>query len=124
MRLTRQLALASYLALLALIVAWEVLLAPVTPLPRAFWAALKTVPLLLLMVALLRGSARAYVFAALLVLLYFCEGVAVGYSAARKGSAPEFLYACAEVMLALIFIGSASFYARFTLRKANARSPV
>jgi uncharacterized membrane protein len=123
MRLSRRLALAAYIALLLLVLGWELLAAPATPLPRAFWAGVKTVPLLVPVYWLVRGGARAHVLAALLVLLYFCDGIATAYLAARAGTAHALGYAAAEIAAALSFIGAATFYARFRLRAPSARDP-
>jgi uncharacterized membrane protein len=117
----RTLAAASYLGLLALLIAWEAWLAPPTPVPRAFWMALKLVPLLLALYPLLRGSARAHVLTALLVLLYFSEGVAVAYTEGRREAWSGVMYGLAEVALAVAFIVSATFYARLSGRALPAR---
>lgn len=115
------LAIASYLGLLALVVAWEAWLAPPTPVPRAFWLGLKALPLLVPLYPLLRGSARAQVLAALLVLLYFSEGVAVTYAESRRENWPGAAYGLAEIILAVLFIVSATFYARVNARLLPAR---
>lgn len=108
----RWVALAAYVALVALVIAWEGWMAPATPVPRAFWIGLKTLPLALPLPWLLRDSPRAHVLAALLLLLYFCEGVAVAYGAAKSGDARALAYAVAEVAVSMLFIVTASLYAR------------
>lgn len=112
----------SYLGLLALVMLWEAWLAPATPVPRAFWLGLKTLPLLVPLYPVLRGSARAHVLAALLVLLYFSEGVAAAYSEGRRGDWGGTAYGLAEIVLAVVFIVSATFYARAANRFAVAEN--
>jgi uncharacterized membrane protein len=120
---TRRLALCAYGALLILILGWEAWAAPTTPVSRLFWLAIKLVPLLVPLPALWRGSARAHVLSALLVLLYFCEGTATAYGAWRSGSSAALGYATLEIVMSLAFIATASFYARFKWRRENARAP-
>lgn len=116
----RTVAAASYLGLLALVVLWEAWLAPPTPVPRAFWLGLKTLPLLVPLYPVLRGSARAHVLASLLVLLYFSEGVAVAYSEGRRGDWSGVAYGFGEIVLAVAFIVSATFHARAAAKSTTA----
>jgi len=108
----RALAAASYLGLLALVIVWEGWLAPPTPVPRAFWMGLKALPLLVPLYPLLRGGGRAHVLSALLVLLYFSEGVAVAYTDGRREAWGGVTYGLTQTALAVAFIVSATFYAR------------
>ena len=112
----RRTALAAYFALLLLLIAWEVWWAEPTPLPRTFWVALKISPLIIPLVWLWRGSARAYVLSSLLLLIYFCEGVTAVYGACVAGNAAGLLYGIAETLLAIVAIVAASVYARFVFR--------
>jgi uncharacterized membrane protein len=73
---------AAILALVALLVLWETWLAPLRP--GGSWLALKAVPLALVVPGLLRGVPRARNVAALLVLLYFTEGVVRAVSEAGR----------------------------------------
>ncbi|MBI3897799.1 MAG: DUF2069 domain-containing protein [Gammaproteobacteria bacterium] len=118
MTLHRRLAFSSYLGLLAIVIAWELLAAPATPLPRLFWVGVKALPLLLPLYWLARASAYAHVLAALLVLLYFCDGVALLYGGIKVGGPAALGFGAAEIAAALAFIASSSFYARFSLRAA------
>lgn len=120
---TRRLALSHYIALLMVVLWWEAWAAPPTPVSRLFWLAIKLLPLLIPLPALWRGSARAHVLAALLVMLYFCDGVATAYGAARTGNSASLGYATLEIILTVAFIATASFYARFNWRRENARAP-
>lgn len=119
---TRWIALAAYVALLALVFVWEAWAAPATPLPRAFWLGLKLIPLAAPLPWLARGGARAHVLAALILLLYFCEGVVLAYTAAKTGAGGELAYAAAEIALVLLFIAAASVYARANFREQHPRA--
>lgn len=115
----RVIALGAYVALLVLVVLWEGWIAPPTPLARVFWIVLKTFPLALLLPWLWGGRARAYVFAALLLLLYFCDGIALTYHALRSDNRPMLGFGLIEIALAFIFIVSAPWYARFSFRASS-----
>ena len=118
--LLRGLTLALYLALLLLIAVWEAEYAPPGLVPRPAWLVLKLAPLLALGYGLWRGSARAHVIAALVVLLYFIEGVVLGFGGVRGlESTATVWYALAEIALALGFFVCASLYARVTARAAD-----
>lgn len=119
---TRRLALFNYAALLVVVLWWEAWAAPATPVSRVFWLVIKLLPLLVPLPALWRGSARAYVLAALLVMLYFCDGIATAYGAWRSGSGASLGYAALEIITAVTFIATASFYARFRWRRENVRA--
>lgn len=116
----RRVGLLAYAALLASVVWWEAWAAPATPVSRFFWLGIKLVPLLVPLPALWRGSARAHVLAALLVLLYFCDGIALAYSSVKVGNPAALGYAVLEIAAAVTFVAAGSFYARFTLRRASA----
>lgn len=111
----RRTALAAYIALLLLLVIWEVSWAEPTPLPRTFWVFLKVSPLVIPLAWLWRGTARAYVLSSLLLLIYFCEGVTAVYGASVAGKVAGLLYGTAETLLAMVAIVAASIYARFVL---------
>lgn len=117
----RWIALAAYVTLIALVFVWEAWAAPATPVPRAFWVGLKMLPLAVPLPWLLRGSARAHVLAALLLLLYFCEGVATAYNAVESGDIRAFAYAAAEIAVSVLFIVAAAVYARANLAGARPR---
>lgn len=104
----------SYLALLALSVLWEGWLAPAARLLPGFWLTLKAVPLLLPLFGVLHGRPKAHVWAELLVLLYFMEGLIVAYlhrNDALTASSP-LPYAGLEILLCLTFIVSSAYYVR------------
>ena len=115
----RRATLTLYLALLALVGVWESWFAPAGILPRGAWLAIKLAPLIAVLVGVWRGSARAHVIAALIVMLYFIEGVVLAFGGARGLEAPAtFAYALAEIVLTLAFFVCASLYARRAGRKA------
>lgn len=104
----------SYLALLALSVLWEGWLAPAARVPPGFWLTLKAVLLLLPLFGVLHGRPKAHVWAELLVLLYFMEGLIVVYlyrhdTLAANSPLP---YAGLEILLCLAFILSSAYYVR------------
>ena len=65
-------AIAAWIALIVLALAWELALAPLRP--GGSWLALKVVPLLLPLPALLRGSAYAMQVALFVVMIYLLRG--------------------------------------------------
>lgn len=116
----RYVTFALYLALIALIAAWEAKYAPAGIVPRPAWLAIKLTPLLALGYGLWRGGPRAHVIAALVALLYFIEGVVLGFGGAKGLESPATAwYALAETALALGFFVCASLYARVTARAAD-----
>jgi uncharacterized membrane protein len=122
-RLARWTAFAAYVALLLLVFLWEAWWASSTPLPRAFWIAVKVTPLIVPLPGLWRKSARAHVLASLLLLIYFCEGVAAVYSAARvSGNAMTIWYGSAEIILVVLAITAACVFARFAFKSPPSRT--
>ncbi len=115
----RRTTLALYLALLVLVAVWESWFAPAGILPRGAWLSIKLAPLIAVSVGVWRGSARAHVVAALVVMLYFIEGVVLAFGGARGLEGPAtFAYALAEIVLTLAFFVCASLYARRAAREA------
>ena len=107
-------ALASYLLLIVLVLLWEGWLAPAPGAPPGFWLTVKSLPLLLPLFGLLRDKPRSYLWASLLVMLYFMEGVMLIYLHRASEFTPRNIlpYALLETLLTLAFIASASFYVR------------
>lgn len=114
---------ASLIALIALCIAWELVLAPLRP--GGSMLVLKAVPLLLPLRGILRGDLYTYQWASMLILLYFMEGVV------RATSDPGFSAQVAwiEVALTTLFFWCTVLYVRPAKRpakaavKATARSP-
>jgi len=116
--LTRAVAVASLLALIALGLAWELWLAPVRP--GGSWLALKVLPLVLPLPGLLRLRLYTYRWVALFIWLYFVEGVV----RAAGDRAPSSWYALAEVVLVLILFAACAAHVRLRLARAKATAPV
>lgn len=108
-----RLANAALLALVAVELLWELWLAPLRP--GGSWLALKAVPLALLAPGLARGSARARTLAALLLLLYFTEGIVRAVSESGRSAG---IAGVAAALAALAF--TALFLADRALRRARA----
>jgi len=96
----------SLLALIFLCLAWELWLAPLRP--GGSWMALKALPLLLPLLGVLNGRRYTYQWASMMILAYFAEGAVRALSETGTAAA----LALAETVLALVFFGSAVFYAR------------
>ena len=96
----------SLVALIALCLGWELVLAPLRP--GGSMLVLKALPLLLPLFGILRGRRYTYQWAAMMILLYLTEGVvrSVTDSGAMR------LLAGVETLLALAFFASAVLYAR------------
>ena len=110
----QRVALASYLALLALTVLWEGWLTPVPNSPPGFWLAVKSIPLLLPLFGLLHDKPRSYAWASLLLLLYLTEGLVLLWTERTLGFArgSALPWALLETLLTLAFIVTASLYIR------------
>jgi uncharacterized membrane protein len=107
-------ALTSYLLLILLSVLWEGWLAPAPKAPPGFWLTIKALLLLLPLPGMLRDKTRSYLWASLLVMLYFMEGTMLLYLHRAEGFALHSVlpYALLETLLTLAFIASAGFYVR------------
>jgi uncharacterized membrane protein len=109
--LSRALALASLLALIALGVAWELWLAPT----GRGTLALKVLPLAFCVTGVLKYRMQTYRWLSLLVWVYFTEG-AVRATSDRHGGVP---YAIAEIVLCLLLFAACSAHIRWRLRSAR-----
>jgi uncharacterized membrane protein len=108
MRALQSTASASLIALIFLCLAWELWLAPIRP--GGSWLVLKTLPLLLPLMGILKGRRYTYQWAPMLVLAYFSEGVMRAWS--DRGLSAWL--AGAEVALSAVFFFSAIYYAKFS----------
>ena len=99
---------ASLVALILLSLAWELWLAPLRP--GGSWLVLKTLPLLLPLMGILKGRRYTYQWASMFILLYFIEGVMRAWSDPQ----PSASLALAEIALTLTFYLAAIGYARKT----------
>jgi len=95
-------------ALLLLCLAWELWLAPLRP--GGSLAALKAAPLALPLAGIVAGRRYTYQWSSMLVLAYFAEGVARGWS--ERG--PSQWLAFGEIGLSVAFFAAAIAYARLT----------
>ncbi len=77
-KLLHRCAVASLLALIALCVAWELVLAPLRP--GGSWLVLKVLPLLFPLIGILKRDVYTLQWSSMLILLYFMEGVVRGSS--------------------------------------------
>ena len=93
-------------ALIALTLAWELLLAPLRP--GGSWLALKALPLVFAVRGTMAGDAYTYRWALMLVLAYFAEGCVRFYSERP----PSSICALAELALAMTFFATAIAYVR------------
>ncbi|WP_223904646.1 DUF2069 domain-containing protein [Rhodoferax lithotrophicus] len=116
---TRILAVGSLLGLIALGLAWELLLAPLRP--GGSWLALKVLPLCIPLAGLLKNRMYTYRWVSLLVWLYFTEGAVRAYS----DKAPGNVLAMMEVALCLALFTACALHVRLRLKAApQANQPV
>jgi len=110
----QRIALASYLLLILLVVLWEGWLAPAPKAPPGFWLTLKGALLLVPLFGMLRDRPSSYLWASLLVLLYFMEATMLLYLHRTDAFALHSVlpYALLEIVLTLAFIVSAGLYIR------------
>jgi len=122
MQSMQRVALASYLLLILLTVLWEGWLAPAPKAPPGFWLTLKGTLLLVPLFGMLRDKSHSYLWACLLVMLYFMEGTMLLYLHRTEGFALHSVlpYALLETLLTLVFIASAGLYVH-AARTANAQ---
>lgn len=113
-RLAWHVALAAWLALIALTLLWETWLAPLRP--GGSWLALKALPLALALRGLLRADAYTMQWALMLSLLYVLEGAVRVFD-----PPPVRLLATIELALATLFFVAAIVYLRPLKRAARAR---
>jgi uncharacterized membrane protein len=98
----------SLIALIFLCVVWELWLAPIRP--GGSWLVLKTLPLLLPLMGILKGRRYTYQWASMLMLAYFTEGVVRAWS--DKGLSAWL--GGAETVLSVVFFFAAIYYAKLS----------
>jgi len=110
-------AIVSLIALIFLCLLWEAWLAPVRPGGSVLM--LKALPLLVPLFGILRGRVYTYQWTALLVLVYFTEGIVRAWS--DRGLSQHL--AMAEIVLAALLLASCVTYARLSrpARPASSR---
>ena len=112
--LTRWLAVSSVLGLIALGLAWELVLAPIKP--GGSLLALKVLPLCIPLAGLLKNRMYTYRWLSLVVWLYFIEGVVRAWSDREPGN----YLGMGEVLLCLLAFVACVLHVR--LRQKNAKA--
>lgn len=112
---TRWVAVGSLLALIALALAWELVLAPLRP--GGSWLALKALPLCLPLAGLLKNRLYTYRWVTLVVWLYFIEGVVRAWSDKPPGN----VLALLEITLCLSLFAACTLHVRLRLGPRGAR---
>ena len=112
---TRWIAVGSLLALIALSLAWELVLAPVRPGGSPVIAAIKALPLCVPLAGLLRRRMYTYRWLSLLVWLYFIDGVVRAWSDSGLSSQLAF----AEIALCLVLFAACTTHVRLRLKSAH-----
>jgi uncharacterized membrane protein len=113
-RVAWHVAVAAWLALIALALLWETWIAPLRP--GGSWLALKALPLAIALRGLLRADAYTMQWALMLSLLYVLEGAVRIFEAA-----PANVLAAIELALAGVFFIASIVYLRPLKRAAKAR---
>ena len=111
---SRQLAVASLVALIALCLAWELWLAPLRP--GGSWLVLKVLPLTIPLAGLLKNRMYTYRWLSLLVWLYAAEGAVRMTSDPRSLAA---LLAGIELLLCVVLFVACTWHIRTRLRAAG-----
>ena len=111
---TRRVAVASWLGLIVLSLAWELFLAPLRP--GGSWLALKALPLCIPLAGFLKNRMYTYRWVSLMVWLYFTEGVVRAWS----DPAPGNWLAGREIVLCLVLFTACALHVRLRQRAAKA----
>ncbi|HQT31633.1 MAG TPA: DUF2069 domain-containing protein [Thiobacillus sp.] len=98
----------SLIGLIFLCLAWELWLSPIRP--GGSWLVLKTLPLLLALMGILKGRRYTYQWSPMLVLFYFSEGVMRAWS--ETGLSAQL--AMTEIVLSVVFFFAAIYYAKLS----------
>ncbi len=101
-------AIVSLIALIALCLLWETILAPLRP--GGSWLMLKVLPLLAPLFGVLRGKRYTFQWASMMILFYFTEGVVRAWSE----KPPSSTLASIEIVLSVVFYFAAVYYAKLT----------
>lgn len=98
----------SLILLIFVSLAWELWLAPLRP--GGSWLVLKTLPLLLPLMGILKGRRYTYQWAPMLILAYFSEGVVRAWS--EQGLSAWL--AGTEMLSSVVFFLAAIYYAKLS----------
>jgi uncharacterized membrane protein len=115
MKILRYIASTSLIALIFLCLAWELWLAPIRPGGSSL--VLKTLPLLLPLMGILKGRRYTYQWAPMLILAYFTEGVVRAWSDTGLSA----WLAGGEVVLSVAFFFAAIYYAKLSAPSRQAQ---
>lgn len=107
---TRYLAVGSLLGLIALGLAWELVLAPIRP--GGSLLALKVLPLCFALIGLLKNRMYTHRWVTLIVWLYFTEGVVRAYS----DRPPSNYLAMVQIALCLLLFMASAMHIRWRFR--------
>ncbi len=105
---SRMLASISLIGLIVLCLGWEIFWAPLRTGGSLLF--LKSLPLLAPLFGVLRGKRYTYQWSAMLILLYFTEGIVRSWS--ERG--PAQTLAMLEILLSVLFFAAALSYAKFS----------
>ena len=109
---TRWLAVGSLIGLMAVGLAWEMVVAPLRP--GGSWWALKVLPLALPLAGLLKNRMYTYRWVSLLVWLYFTEGVVRAWSDKPPGN----ILGLIETLLCIMLFLACALHVRLRLKAA------
>lgn len=106
-KLSRVLSLASFLALAALLLAWNLLFADLHGARTWVVLSIQLIPLLLVAPGIFSGNPRAHAWACFIVNIYFIQGVLAAIDPARA------LFGWLEAILSLLLFCTALLYTRW-----------
>lgn len=107
LKLSRVATLVSFVALTALLLAWNLFIADIPGELRWVIASLQLIPMLLLAPGLILGNARAHAWTCFVVNLYFIQGVLAAFDPSKT------LFGWAETLLSVSLFCSALLYTRW-----------
>ena len=107
---TRWVATASLIGLIALCLAWELVLAPLRP--GGTWLAIKALPLCIPLAGILKNRMYTYRWVSLMIWLYFTEGVVRAWS----DRPPSNWLALLEAVLCVVLFTACTVHIRQRLR--------
>jgi uncharacterized membrane protein len=106
---------ASLIMLIFVCLAWELWLAPIRP--GGSWLVLKSLPLLLPLMGIMKGRRYTYQWASMLILAYFTEGVVRAWSDTGLSAR----LAVVEVVLSGVFFFTSISFARLSAPSRRSR---
>ncbi len=116
-QLSRFTTLAAWFALFALLLLWNIVLAPSSHFPIALVLVVMVGPLLFPLRGLLHGKPYTHAWASFLIMLYFAHGVQEAWV-----NPDERLYALLEILFSVVFYLAAITYAKLRGRQMKLES--